>query len=215
MYFGAVAESSDEELVARVEALEKRAMELSLSLQRARSSYAPQLASRASEVCRAATEKAVTDCKVDTASFEAFSSGELKKTACLAISEHVATDRSTSAQPPSFSRTVVAGRIEKIKHKACDMRRKAQNVLDTLRIIAESESEATVNITVDGEVVTLHNTFAESGDQCDNCSDEFKRPSTSPTPLFCAALSPHVTPRTRTRSRLLAISPVAKIALPQ
>lgn len=180
----------DEVLKSRLAALQKQAAELASRVRQARLSHVPRLSAEASAACLASTEQAI-------ASSKAFN----------------ATDKSQIISIPPGPRRL--GRIEKIRHDAQTTRRRVQNVLDALRIIAESESDSTITMTSEGELVSLRNAPNVEIDGDGSPDGRMVVPAINSVPLYSATFSPHVTPRTRTRRRLLASSPSTKLAIPR
>jgi hypothetical protein len=103
--------------------------------------------------------------------------------------------------------------VEKLRADTAGTRKRIGNVLDVLHIVAEShandDANNTVTMTVDGEL------FALSSDEQQVAPDPLEplspvnramRRASQPNLL---ALSPHVTPRTKTRRRLLGSPPAA------
>lgn len=201
----------DPALVARVAALEKSAVELAARVRAARARIAPKLSEEAAAACNAATERASEEARLEVERLRAEKAAGVRGpvdaledlAGVVGRAKHVG---------------VVGGRIEKLRDAAAKTRLRAGNVLETLRIISENDGDDesnTVTISMDGKPLTLSLNHAESADVEESSPMvAVAPPDLSPvakrrrSPYGRRSLlqdphSPHVTPRSKTRSRLL------------
>lgn len=217
----------DAALAARVAALEADAAALAVRVREARGRLAPRLAGEAARAAAAVTEGATGEARaaVERAAEERRARGGAGAAEKLGAAVEV-VGRAKSVG-------VLGGRVERLRTLAAATRRRAGNVLETMRIIAESngdEENDTVTISMDGEPLTFSLSGAAQGADTGRpppaasmaipTSPDAKavRRARRPSPPGDPSASPHITPRSKTRRRLLGTPPAAaavKFRLPR
>lgn len=210
----------DPALAARVARLEAAAAELAARVRATRARVAPRLAAEAADACAKVTAAAGE--KARAAAAAAASRGDAAVREVEAAAAAVGRARRVG---------VVAGRVAKLRSAAGRTRARAGNVLEALRIIAENDGNDennTVTISMDGKALTL---ALGHGGEAVGCADggedvamaspvaavaalsadgvdtttppSGRRRSARVSLLADPAASPHITPRSKTRRRLL------------
>lgn len=197
-------EPLDEELAARVASLEQKAFNLSAQLGAARGRVAPLLEREAAEACARLTANANIEADVEVAKNRPPSALDgLENSDCAASVLNCISDAKNSE--------LLCRRLELLRGDTATTRKRAGNALDALRIIAECDGAGddgnnTVTISMDEPDSGM--TIPVSPDARSN-----RRASRASLPGD-PAVSPHITPRSKTRRRLLG-SPGSKSKLPR
>lgn len=210
----------DPAIAARVARLEATAAELAARVRATRARVAPRLVAEAAEACAAVTAAAGEKARVAAAA-----------AATRGVAAIDAVEAAGGAVGRARRLGVVGGRVAKLRSGAERMRARAGNVLEALRIIAENDGNDennTVTISMDGKPLTL--SLGHAGDATGGGVGDEEVAMASPPPATVSACadglsmasppssqrrskrvslladptaSPHITPRSKTRRRLL------------
>lgn len=217
----------DEELADTVSQLEQTAARLSAQVGTTRARVAPLLEKEAAEACSRLTAHASEEAK------QAIAKLATRKRPASAIDDLESSERAgkilhciSNAKDPEE----LCDRMEKLREAAADTRKRAENALDVLRIIADSssggdEENNTVTISINGDQLTLPLSPSEPFDDDGPGSESIpipvspdarsnRRASRASLPGD-PAVSPHITPRSKTRRRLLGSPAASKSNLPR
>jgi hypothetical protein len=199
-------------LKARVVALQTKVASLSTRVLHARKTLLPRLSASAREAVAAATAAAIDAYPPRTSTPFPRAPAPL----AAALTGIRTRDRGDTR------RKTAAGRVGKLRADAAATRKRIGNVLDVLKIISESHvdeaADNTVTMTVDGMMLGINSEEMQiARDEPQSPLARAMRRASSEDVL---ALSPHITPRTKTRRRLLgsphaAAGAAIKLTLPR